>query len=103
MSLREFGAGLLGNHIFGIPDRPLLIADTTVPLFVLAVCCRRPNQRVLQIRPGRKRSGRRIDSSGNSLCYFLKHPAVAVEIVKRSGRPIALTLRVKSALLPCGV
>src|SRR5205823_12074587 len=78
-SLRQLRAGLLRDHILGVPIRPVRVS-LAGPFFVLAVRCLRPPKRARQIARRTEHRCCGIDPARKTRRDFLEQPAVPVRI-----------------------
>src|SRR5271169_4112305 len=95
-SLRQFSAGLLADHVLGVPVGPVRVGLSRSRL-MLPVRSRRTPKGARQIgcRCECCRSG--ANAARQARGNFLKQPAVPVRIMKRSERAVAAMLRIRTA------
>jgi hypothetical protein len=91
--LRQFRAGLLGDHVLGVPIRPVHVSFAGAFLMLTMRDLRAP-KRARQIDRGTECRRRGIDPPGKSRRDFLQQPAVSVWILKRGKREVGTTLGV---------
>src|SRR5215813_5903500 len=85
---RQRKAGVLRNHICGVPVWPVRVGLTGA-LLVFAVRCGRSTKRARQVRCGCECRSGGVDPAGQPSRDLLQEPAVAVRIVERGEGAVA--------------
>src|SRR3954447_15815214 len=89
--LWKLRAGALGDHVGGVPGRPVLVGLAGAS-FVLAVGSRGPLQRGLEVVDRRVRRLRRVHPAGQPRGDLLQQPGVAVGVAERREGAVAGSL-----------
>ena len=87
-SCRQLLAGLLRDHVLGVPVGPVLVGLARARL-VLAVRGGRAPQRARQVARPRRTPSSRVDPAGQPRRDLLQQPAVAVRVAERGEGAVA--------------
>ena len=94
--MRQLGAGLFGDHVAGVPVRPVLVRFAAA-LLVLAVGDGGAAHGVGEVVDGRVAGVVRVDAPGQAGGDLLEQPRVAVGVAEGCERAVARVLGRRAA------